>query len=988
MISLKKTFMNKSIGEKLIIYFLGIILTLTLTITYFGNLAYRESINKSQNENTNQIIKQISNNIDFYVEKSENIINYMSTDPRILKFLNDNEKENHNIEDEAYKSIYRFTKFNSEIAGIMVVNMNGGYISDVMNKVSRDSLTNEEWYKTSIEDPENIHIYTKPIGRNINNIFKYSADEVFSMSKAVIDYETKEIIGVILIDIKLDVIKDVIENSKPGIAGFVFIVDKDSEIVYTPVNDIVYRIKEEWIKDISNEIITKKIKGENYQLTKNTSQYTGWETVGVFPEKESLKVIKSITMISFAIGGIALIFSTILAIVFTNSIANPIYKLKSLMRQAQNGDLDVYFNRKYNDEIGDLGDSFNSMVKEIKNLLRLIKIEETKKRKAEMNVLQAQIKPHFMYNTLDTIRWMAEEKEENDIVEIISEDIRLKKSGRNYIGLCPFHNDKSPSFTVSQDKQIYKCFSCGEAGNVLTFIMKYKKLNFLEAAKYLADKASITLNMGSKENSAVSKKKQLMYKINVDSARYFFANLQKNKYSKDYFLNRGIKEETIKRFGLGYSLDNWHALMNYLKKRGYKEEILLEAGLILRSEKKGNLYDRFRNRVMFPVFDVKGNVIGFGGRVLDDSKPKYLNSPETIIFQKGINLYGLNFAIKNNLKEDFIIIVEGYMDLIALHQAGITNVVASLGTALTVNQARLLKRYVSKVIISYDADVAGQTATLRGLEILKNAGFEIKVLTVPQGKDPDEFVRNNGKEAFLRLIDEALPLIEYRIKKASQGVNFKDGNELITFGEKFAEILASVNPIEKDVYIKKISEETSIKEQALYDLLSQVMSKNQKENDFLNKKGYFGTKLYVEPAYLKAERALLKLMIDYEFYDEIVDNLDENNFILDSHNKIYSLIIEAKKNNTNNISSYIESRCDDIESSKEYTKIKEENILNLGNSDKQIKDYIEQIKSFKLKIQIDDLKKKQSELEKKGNIEESIEIAMELIRLSKQLKVK
>ena len=428
--------------------------------------------------------------------------------------------------------------------------------------------------------------------------------------------------------------------------------------------------------------------------------------------------------------------------------------------------------------------------------------------------------------------------------------------------------------------------------------------------------------------------------------------------------------------------------MNYLKKRGYKEEILLEAGLILRSEKKGNLYDRFRNRVMFPVFDVKGNVIGFGGRVLDDSKPKYLNSPETIIFQKGINLYGLNFAIKNNLKEDFIIIVEGYMDLIALHQAGITNVVASLGTALTVNQARLLKRYVSKVIISYDADVAGQTATLRGLEILKNAGFEIKVLTVPQGKDPDEFVRNNGKEAFLRLIDEALPLIEYRIKKASQGVNFKDGNELITFGEKFAEILASVNPIEKDVYIKKISEETSIKEQALYDLLSQVMSKNQKENDFLNKKGYFGTKLYVEPAYLKAERALLKLMIDYEFYDEIVDNLDENNFILDSHNKIYSLIIEAKKNNTNNISSYIESRCDDIESSKEYTKIKEENILNLGNSDKQIKDYIEQIKSFKLKIQIDDLKKKQSELEKKGNIEESIEIAMELIRLSKQLKVK
>lgn len=579
-------------------------------------------------------------------------------------------------------------------------------------------------------------------------------------------------------------------------------------------------------------------------------------------------------------------------------------------------------------------------------------------------------------------------KEQNDIVEIISEEIRLKKTGRNYIGLCPFHNDKSPSFSVSQEKQIYKCFSCGEAGNVFTFIMKYKKLNFLEAAKYLANKASITLNIGSKENSAVSKKKQLMYKINVDSARYFFANLQKTKQSKEYFLNRGIKEHTIKRFGLGYSLDNWHSLMNYLKSKGYKEEMLLEAGLVLRSEKKGNLYDRFRNRVMFPVFDVKGNVIGFGGRVLDDSKPKYLNSPETMIFKKGINLYGLNFAIKNNLKEDYIIIVEGYMDLISLHQAGITNVVASLGTALTVNQARLLKRYVSKVIISYDSDVAGQTATLRGLEILRNAGFDVKVLAVPQGKDPDEFVRNNGKEAFLRLIEEALPLIEYRIKKAAQGVNLKDGNDLIKFGERFAEILANVNPIEKDVYIKKVSEETSIKEQALYDLLSQVLSKNQKENEFMNKKEDFGTKLYVEPAYLKAERALIKLMIDYDFYDEIVDNLKEEDFILDSHKKIYSLIIEAKKNNTNNISSYIDSRCNDIESSKEYIKIKEEEILNLSNSNTLIKDYIEKIKNFKLKTQIDELKRKQSLLEKEGNIEESINIAMELIGLSKQLNLR
>lgn len=577
-------------------------------------------------------------------------------------------------------------------------------------------------------------------------------------------------------------------------------------------------------------------------------------------------------------------------------------------------------------------------------------------------------------------------KEQNDIVDIISENVRLKKSGRNYMGLCPFHNDKSPSFSISQEKQIYKCFSCGEAGNVLTFIMKYKKLTFLEAAKYLADKANISLQILGQEDNKISQKKELLYKVNVEAARYYFANLQKNKNAKEYFLKRGIKEETIKRFGLGYSYDSWQGLINYLKTRGYNDNILSEAGLVSKSEKKGNIYDRFRNRVMFPVFNVKGEVIGFGGRVLDDSKPKYLNSPETMIFQKGINLYGLNFAIKNKLEQDYIVIVEGYMDLIALHQYGITNTVASLGTALTVNQARLLKRYVNKVIISYDSDLAGQTATLRGLEILRNTGFDVKVLTVPQGKDPDEFVRNNGKEAFLRLAKDALPLIDYRIKKASEGIDLKNGNELIKYGEKFAEILADLNPIEKDVYIKKISEETSIKEQALYDLLSQVMAKNQKENNFMNKKEYFGTKLYVEPGYLKAGRALIKLMLNDEFYDELKENIKSGDFALDSHNKIYSLILQGKIEDTTNIISYVESRCDDVESSKEWTKIKEHEIFELSDKDRLIKDYINQVQSYKLKKQIEELKKKQSRFEKEGKIEESINIAIELTKLSKKLK--
>ncbi|EHI98094.1 DNA primase [Clostridium sp. DL-VIII] len=577
-------------------------------------------------------------------------------------------------------------------------------------------------------------------------------------------------------------------------------------------------------------------------------------------------------------------------------------------------------------------------------------------------------------------------KEQNDIVDIISEDVRLKKSGRNYMGLCPFHNDKSPSFSVSSEKQIYKCFSCGEAGNVFTFVMKYKKFTFVEAAKYLADKANIVLRLKEEENTAVSRKRDLLYKINVETARYYFANLQKNKMAKEYFLRRGIKEETIKRFGLGYSLNDWQGLINYLRAKGYKNDLLIEAGLASKSEKSGNIFDKFRNRVMFPVFDAKGKVIGFGGRVLDDSKPKYLNSPETKVFQKGINLYGLNFAIKNQLQEDYVIIVEGYMDLISLHQYGITNVVASLGTALTVNQARLLKRYVSKVIISYDADLAGQNATLRGLEILRNAGFDVKVLTVPQGKDPDEFVRNNGKEAFLKLTKDALPLIEYKIKKAEQGINLKNGNELVQYGEKIAEILADLNPVEKDVYIKKISEETSIKEQALYDLLSQVIAKKQKEDNFVNKKEYDGTKLYVEPAYLKAERALLKLMFEDEFYDELNNVINVGDFVIEAHNKIYSLILQGKKEDTKDIKLYLESRCNDIESSKELIKIKEHEILAVADKNRIINDYLMEVKNFKLKLKIEELKKKQNRFEKEGNIEESIKIAIELTKLSEALK--
>lgn len=577
-------------------------------------------------------------------------------------------------------------------------------------------------------------------------------------------------------------------------------------------------------------------------------------------------------------------------------------------------------------------------------------------------------------------------KEQNDIVDVISESVRLKRSGRNFSGLCPFHNEKSPSFSVSQDKQIYKCFGCGESGNVITFVMKNKNMPFVEAVKYLADRVNITIESDKGRISPTAKKRELLYKVNVEAARFFYSNLRLTKEAKEYFLNRGIKEETIKRFGLGFAKDSWNNLLFHLRKLGFKDDLLLEAGLVSTSERTGNKYDRFRNRVIFPVFDYRGKVIGFGGRVLDDSKPKYLNSPETLVFQKGTNLYGLNFAIKSKMQERYFIIVEGYMDLITLHQYGITNVVASLGTALTTNQARLLRRYADKVIISYDADIAGQAATMRGLDILKDAGFDVRVLSIPQGKDPDEYVRSNGKDAFIKLINGAESLIDYRIKKAEEGINLKDSNDLVRYGKRVTEILASVNSIEKDVYIKKISENTGIREQTLYDLLSKEMTKNIKENNFMNNKEENGTKLYLEPAFIKAERSLMKLCLNEEYFDYISQLINQDELILPEHKEIFSIIKEAKKGNINNIITFLESKCTNVKTIEEIVKIKEHHVLIGKDNKKLIQDFIKQLDNYKLNQKLNELKRKQKVLESQGKIEESIQIAIELKNVNDQLK--
>lgn len=575
-------------------------------------------------------------------------------------------------------------------------------------------------------------------------------------------------------------------------------------------------------------------------------------------------------------------------------------------------------------------------------------------------------------------------KEQNDIVDIVSESVKLKRSGRNYLGLCPFHHEKSPSFSVSQDKQIYKCFGCGEAGSVITFVMKTKNLPFIEAVKYLGEKANIEIESQNTKSAAIKDKNEKLYKLNTEAARFFFNNLQSNKDVIEYFFRRGLTMKTLRSFGIGYAPQGWINLMNHFKKKGYTELDLVNAGLIVKG-KNGSYYDRFINRVIFPVFNYRGRVIGFGGRVLDDSKPKYLNSPETEIFKKGTNLYGLNFAVKSDINRT-LIIVEGYMDCISLHQYGITNVVASLGTALTSEQAKLLKRYADKIIVSYDADVAGQNAALRGVEILKKEGFDLRVLTIPEGKDPDEFIKNNGKEAFIKLIQNAIPFIEYKIMMAGYGLNLKKQEDVIKYIDKVCDIVMELDPIEKDVHIRKASQKIGIKEEVIYDSLNNKTKKNVNKLENVYTIQNFGQKLYLEPAYIKAERNLLRLMLENkDNYNYIIQKINSENLVLQSHRKLFNIIVESIEQGDSNLMERVEARCDDIESSKEWINIQQVDVIDSDNYEEIINDYVREIKKSSLEESKKRIMRKIKEYEEQGLFEESLSLIKELDMIQKQI---
>lgn len=399
-----------------------------------------------------------------------------------------------------------------------------------------------------------------------------------------------------------------------------------------------------------------------------------------------------------------------------------------------------------------------------------------------------------------------------DIVDVIGRVVSLKKSGKNYKGLCPFHTEKTPSFVVSEDKQSYTCYGCGAFGDVINFVEKYYNLDFRESAEMLAKEYGINIDGAFSGNNA---DRDELYEINRQAAMFFYRAMRsKVNPGYTYMKRRGITEETMNKFGIGYADGQWSSLYDHLRSLGYQDNKLLDLGLISRSS-KGTLYDKFRDRVIFPIKNTGGRVIGFGGRIIGDGQPKYLNSQESAVFQKKNNLYGLDLSRQEVGKKDAIILVEGYMDVVSLYQAGVRNVSASLGTALTENQARLIRRYTKNVFLSYDSDNAGQNAAFRGLDILYNADCIAKVLKVSDGKDPDEFVRNNGRQAFEKLMDEAVSYGDFKINMVKSRYDLNDEIQRVEFIREVLSMLSGMKPIDVETCISKLAEETGISERAI-----------------------------------------------------------------------------------------------------------------------------------------------------------------------------
>ena len=492
-----------------------------------------------------------------------------------------------------------------------------------------------------------------------------------------------------------------------------------------------------------------------------------------------------------------------------------------------------------------------------------------------------------------------EVRSRNDIVDVIGQYVHLQKKGANHFGLCPFHNEKSGSFSVSAHKQMYYCFGCGAGGNVITFLMKYDNLTFQEAVKQLADRAGIKLpdEDDSPAAKAMRDKRQILLDINKEAAKYYYYQLRGRTGQKgmEYFRGRQLSDETMQHFGLGYANITSDDLVKHLKSMGYEDSQIIDAGLASYDEKYGT-HDKFWNRVMFPIQDASQKVIGFGGRVLGDGKPKYLNSPETLIFDKSRNLFGLNYA--KNSRAGYMIICEGYMDVIAMHQAGFTMAVASLGTAFTTGQAMILKRYTDEVILSYDSDEAGTKAALRGIGILKEAGLKGKVLDLRPHKDPDEFIKNEGKEAFEERIRNAESTFFFEVRVMESQHNLADPEDKTEFYRDIARKLCEFEePIERENYTEAVAARYNIAIADLKGLVASYAGKAGMVTPARRPESGIQNKKKPEDGAKKNQRLLLTWLTDEpEIYPKVAAWVTPEDFSDDLYRKVATEVFSGMEN--------------------------------------------------------------------------------------------
>ena len=572
-----------------------------------------------------------------------------------------------------------------------------------------------------------------------------------------------------------------------------------------------------------------------------------------------------------------------------------------------------------------------------------------------------------------------EVRQANDIVDVISQYVHLKRSGRNYFGLCPFHNEKSPSFSVSPDKQIFHCFGCGVGGNVITFVSEIEGLNFVETVQMLAERANIQLptlqNNGDTQREILKDK---VYKVNEFTAEYYHQNLYKPqaKTAQEYVKKRQLTNETLKSFRIGFS-GKFDELYQELKKQGFQEQEILESGLVNKNE-RGQYIDRYRNRLMFPICDARGRVIAFGGRVLDDSKPKYINSPENVVYSKGRHLFGLNVAKKGDTKK--LLIVEGYMDVISLHQRGITNVVAPLGTALTEQQGWLLRKNSEQIILSFDSDDAGIKAKLRAIDILQKMGCDLRVIQLEGAKDPDEYIVKYGNMRFQNAVDKAFSVVEFKVKILKKELNLENTNDKIKFLNEIAKLISKVdNTIEREVYIEKIAKEYDISKEAIYAEVNKLTYKNDKSEKILEKAKPVITHKKVETKEVsesirRRENTIISILLtgDLSIFEIIKQNIKPKDFQDEINQEIAKKLYEEFEKGNSNINSIIDTL--DQEHQNQITMIMAED-YEIEDLEKAIDDIIQAYKRDKLnnrKLEILEL------LEKTSNIEEKKELEKEL----------